>query len=198
MSTGTAAKKKTPNINWRNSAAKQTLMDDLETGVLSLYAEECSVEAAWQKYKTLPEFKPVPFEQFKRQLKAHRKQVLCRKERLGHEEAAMAQFREKNPRKTHNNRFEPVFDMMPGKKLLRQDVKDGLHEQLGLKNFRKSRDEYKVLTPQKFKERVYQEIRRQKYLNYLALETEKRQKKYKRCKKTKDSGEEENDGSVSL
>ena len=173
------AAQKTPLINWRSSAAKQILMDHLEQGILPLYEEHCSVAAAWNFYKALPEFKNVHFEQFQRQLKAHRKQVICRKERVGHQEAALIQFRDKNPRKTHNHRGEPVFDMMPGKKLLRQDIKDGRHLRMKLNDLRESREEFQVLTPLKLKERVSREIRRQKYIHFLELKTEKEQQKRK-------------------
>ena len=174
------AKTKTPTIKWRSSAAKQLLMDHLEEGKLPLDEEQCPIEAAWNLYKSLPEFKNVHVDQFRRQLKAHREQVIRRKERLGHQDVALRKFRAENPRKTHNNRGEPVFDMLPGKALLRQDVKDGLHEQMSKKDFRSSRPEYGVLLPKKFKARVYQEIRRQKHLNHQELQRAKQREKLKK------------------
>ena len=160
-----------PAISWRKSKAKKILMEDLEENFLSLSENQFSTEDAWDAYRTLPEFKKVPFSQFKRQLKAHRSQVSIRKERLGEEEAALIQFRSKNPRKMHNNQYAPVFDMMPGKKLLRKDIVYGLHLTMSLTEFRQSRPEYTCLTPQKFKERVYQAIRRRKYIHYLELKS---------------------------
>ena len=60
---------------------------------------------------------------------------------------------------------------MPGKKLLRKDIKDELHLQLSLRELRSSRREYACLTPKKFKQRVYQEIRRKKYFHHLKLKS---------------------------
>ena len=163
--------KKAPGINWRNSIAKQILIEDLEEGFISLSEEQLSPEEAWDLYRPLLEFKNVPFHQFKKQLKAHREQVSIRKERLGLEEAALIQFRTRNPRKTHNNKYKPVFDMMPGKQLLRGDVKDGLHLVFSLRELHHSRPEYACLTPKKFNERVYQEIKRKKYFHHLKLKS---------------------------
>jgi hypothetical protein len=102
-------------------------LEDLEEGFLPLNEVQLSTEDAWDAYRSVPEFEKVSFSQFKKQLKAHRQQVYIRKERMGEEEAALIQFRAQNPRKAHNNKFEAVFDMMPGKKLLYQDIKDNLH-----------------------------------------------------------------------
>ena len=154
---------KEKNIDWRKSEARKILLADVEEGALQ---EEVLVEDAWEFYKQLPAFSKVPIHQFKKQLKAHREQVRIRKERLGDEEAALKQFRELNPRKTHNNKGEPVFDMMPAKTLLRQDIAEGKQLEMSLKKFYKSRKEYTYITKNKFKEQVYQEERRQKFNNY--------------------------------
>ena len=85
-------------------------------------------------------------------------QILRRKMQVCREEKALKQFREcssgNNPRKTHNNKFEPVFDLMQGKLLLCEDIKNGVHGQMDMKSFRASRPEYMPLQPKKFKERV--------------------------------------------
>ena len=70
--------RKIPNaIPWRGSAAREILLRDLEAGFLGLRDDETSAEEAWEYvYKHLVEFDKVPFEQFKKQLQAHRLQVL--------------------------------------------------------------------------------------------------------------------------
>ena len=141
------------------------------------------MDVAWQFYKQLDGFSNVPFAQFKKQLTAHQSQVRVRKERLGDEEKAFKEFRKLNPRKTHNNKGEPVFDTMPGKMLLCQDIKEGKQLSMAMDSFYISQDEYKCLQQHKFKERVYQETRRQKYINFLQTRTptsEKKQKKDRR------------------
>jgi hypothetical protein len=163
-------------IKWVTSDAKKIIIEDLEGQLLPLYEIQLSTNDAWAVYSQLPEFAKVPFSQFKSRLKDHRAQVLKRRERVGEEEAAFIQFRAKNPRKTHNNRFEPVFDMLPAKLLLRQDVKDGLHLTMTPNQLQKFRPEYHLpehhaLSPDKFKGRIYQEARRQKYFYWLKLKT---------------------------
>ena len=169
----------TKKINWRNSEARNILLADVEDGALK---ENVLVEDAWEFYKHLPAFSEVPFGQFKKQLKAHRDQVCIRKERLGDEEAALKQFKKLNPRKTHNNKGEPVFDMMPGKMLLRKDIEEGKHLEMTVNDFYNSRKEYTCITKSKFKERVHQEKRRKKYFHYLKTKTseEKKEKKDRR------------------
>ena len=91
----------------------------------------------------------------------------------------MAQFRSKNPRKMHNNRGEPVFDMTEGKELLRQDIKDGLHLKMTPTEFQTPRPQYLAgkLPAELFKFKIYQEERRQKYFHSLELKSVEWKKK---------------------
>jgi hypothetical protein len=179
MMTTTRQRKEPPRIDWTQSLARKILLEDLEEGYCPLSEAQFSTENAWLHYQQLPEFNEVPFSQFKRQLKAHREQVLIRKERVGEEEAALIQFRRNNPRKTHNNRGEPVFDMTPGKEMLRQDVANNLHLKCSRKKLQASKKEYGILAPKKFGERVRQEVRRNKYFHFLALKTSDSEKRKK-------------------
>ena len=167
------------NINWRNSEARKILLADVEEGQLP---GKVSVEDAWEFYKHLPAFSEVPINQFKKQLNAHRDQVRTRKERLGDEEAALKQFKKLNPPKTHNNKGEVVFDMTPGKMVLRKDIEEGKHLGMTMSDFYNSRKEYTCITKRKFKERVHQETRRKKFIHYLTTKTaeEKKEKKDRR------------------
>ena len=153
--------------------AKKIILEDLENGTLSLTEEEKSTEQAWNSYRHQEEFHLVPFAQFKRQLKAHRAQVQIRKDTTEKEEEAMKEFRKKNPRRTHNSRGEPVFDLAPGKDLLREDMKNGKLEELGRFQLYHSPEEYKILSQNKFFERVKQEARRAKFINHLGQERQK-------------------------
>ena len=71
-------------IDWRKAAARKIILDDLESGRLSLLAEEISAEEAWlTRHKDLPVFVGPPrvvFSQFKERLAGHRKQVTKKKE----------------------------------------------------------------------------------------------------------------------
>ena len=71
-------------IDWRKAAARKIILDDSESGRLSLLAEEISAEEAWlTRCKDLPVFVGPPrvvFSQFKERLAGHRKQVAKKKE----------------------------------------------------------------------------------------------------------------------
>ncbi len=62
--------------NWKKSAAREVLLDDLQQGLLPADAAELSAEEAWEIcYQHMAEFVPVVFDQFKERLRDHRKQV---------------------------------------------------------------------------------------------------------------------------
>jgi hypothetical protein len=82
------------------------------------------------------------------------------KEALEHDRATF-------PRQTRNHRGEPVFDVSNAKLLLRGDVADGKHLTMQPALLQQLRREYKPFKPRKFKERIYQEVRCVKFLNYL-------------------------------
>ena len=65
------------------------------------------------------------------------------------------------------HRGEPVFDVSNAKMLLRGDVADGKHLTMQPALLQQLRREYHPFKPRKFKERIYQEVRRVKFLTYL-------------------------------
>jgi hypothetical protein len=85
------------------------------------------------------------------------------------EEIALAHDRRLHPRKTHNRRGGPVFDISAAKLLLRQDVKDKIHLTVETAAFQQSRREYHRFHQKKFRERICQEFRLQKFLFYLEM-----------------------------
>jgi hypothetical protein len=65
-------------IAWRNCVHKHIIMNDLQTGVLPIDAEEMLAEGAWIIcYRHMAEFvrAGVVFDQFKERLQDHQKQV---------------------------------------------------------------------------------------------------------------------------
>ena len=97
------------------------------------------------------------------------------------EERALARDRLLYPRQTHNDRGEPLFDLSVAKLLLREDVKANRHVTMKPSEFQRTRTEYMPFKPSIFKHRIYQEVRRKKYLYYLEL---KRAEKLKRAAKS--------------
>lgn len=153
--------------------AKKIVMYDLQNGILSLDENETSTARAWQFYRQLAEFKDVPEEQFRDRLKDHRQQINKLQDRAAEEEALFLRDRELHPRQTQNNRGELVFDLSEAKELLREDVAKKRHENMTPSELRASRDEYRPFTNTVFKQRIYQEIRYQKYIYYLNQKREK-------------------------
>ena len=166
-------------IPWTNCPAKHVLLDDLKWRRLPRDEHEMSTEQAWSFYRHMPEFADVCFSQFEERLADHRKQVtkqwlLCREE----EEA----FRKDQRRgyvntQSHNHRDELIIDLSPIKELIREDVRDGKHEGLTPLQFQGTRPEYKEVKPEKFKQRLYQEIRRKKFIFHCELERLKKGRK---------------------
>jgi hypothetical protein len=61
--------------------------------------------------------------------------------------------------------------MPSAKALLPQDVKDGVHLTMKPSELQASQpNEYTIFHPNKFKKRIYQEVRRKKLMFYLAVE----------------------------
>ena len=83
------------------------------------------------------------------------------------ESEALAHDRGLFPRQTENHRGEPVFDLSAAKLLLRADVEEGKHLQMTPSQLQLYRVEYEPFDPRKFAHRIYQEVRRKKFINYL-------------------------------
>ncbi len=128
----------------------------------------------WYKEKYPQQFGLIVLDQFKAHLQSHGKQASEEYAIAQQEEEYFAHDRTFYPRKTHNERGEPVFDMSPAKPLLRQDFKDKVYlHYKTLKKLQLSRLEYKPFKPRIFQDRILQEIRLQKYVHYLQLKPAK-------------------------
>ena len=163
-------------IAWRSCAARAIIIRDLLPGGALFERDTVSAEdiLPWYKEKYPEQFGIVVLDQFKARLESHRKQASEEHAVAQQEEECFAHDRKFYPRKTHNERGEPVFDMSPAKPLLRQDIKDEMH--LHYKTSRKlqlSRVEYKPFKPRIFQDRILQEIRLKKYIHYLQLKRAK-------------------------
>ena len=151
-------------IKWRNSAARKVLLGDIENSIIPLFESELSAEDAWARvYKHLVEFEKVPFEQFKRQLHAHRDQVQRRLRKANDDEVRYRNYRAVSP--------EPeTFRGSATHMLLRQDVADEMHQgsyRAPSNEFRMRREEYQAMSVREFGQRLRQERRYRKYCNYL-------------------------------
>ena len=156
-------------IPWTKSVARSILLEDLSSpdGIL-FRKDHITPEQAWEFYKEQPGFKnEVVFSQFKERLKGHRKQVNLQYTLSQKEQKALDHDRQIHPRQPKNKRGQLVFDLHPAKKFLRQDVIDGQHEGKTPSQFQATRTVYQQFDPAIFKQRIYQEVRRKKWLHYL-------------------------------
>ena len=64
-----------PNINWRNSAARKVILQDLKEGGRLYGRDDAPAKTVWLEYCGTPEFAGVPYKQFVDRLRDHRKQV---------------------------------------------------------------------------------------------------------------------------
>jgi hypothetical protein len=161
------AKKTDKWVKWITCPARQVILDDLRRGAL---LDGVSAAAAFKFYKKMPEFNEVCFEQFKARLKDHQKQA-TKQWLLNAEEEKVFEHDMKLYRNSHtqNKQGKLIFDASPAKLLLREDVKDKKHEGVSLSQFQGSRPEYKLFDSKTFWHRIYQEIRRQKFIFHCDL-----------------------------
>ena len=167
-------KQKPRTFKWRGSEAKNIVLDDLLKGVLPVDANILSAEDAWElTYKYMYEFKDVPFQQFKDRLRDHRKQMKSGLQRSNIEEEALQHDRKLYPRQLKNSKGELVFDLHPAKLLLRKDVAERKHLVMKPMELQETRPECRLFDHCKFKERIYQEVRQVKFINWLEISREK-------------------------
>ena len=167
-----------PFIDWKNSKAKEIILYDLMNDVLPLDADEVSPREAWDLvYKHLVAFAspPVPYRQFVARLRDHRNQVIKMKERSLGELEILRSERLLFPRATHNSRGEPVFDLSPAKALLKDDVEKKRHKGMTPSEFQKTRPEYAPFSAKKFRHRIYQAERREKFVNCMEMKRKEKE-----------------------
>ena len=113
-------------------------------------------------------------DQFKARLKDHRLAAAKDSHRALQEGQYLVQDRQLYPRQPYNERGELKFDIHPAKLLLREDIKNKVHltTHKASRQLQNLRPEYLLFKPNKFAERIRQEIKPQKYFHYLELKRE--------------------------
>jgi hypothetical protein len=151
-------------VQWRHSRARAILVLDLEEGVLPV--DMLAVDA-WKTYGRIGEFLDIPFDLFEARLVDLQAQTERKNNVSFLEEQAMVHDRHLHPRATHNHRGEPVFDLSEAKRLLQEDVKNGVHTRMSPSAMQCTRPAYHQFKADIFKFRIYQEVRRQKFIRFL-------------------------------
>lgn len=175
-------------VDWINHAAREILMEDLEPGGW-LYDLDEEARVVFDTYKArAEEFQDVPFDQFEVRYKEATKKAATRRARSAEEEVWLIRDRLLHPRQSYNHRGEPVFDMdIPAKEQLREDVKNKLHKRMTPSELWEYRDVYAKYKLDKFRPRIYQEIRRGKMLNWLDKQRRLKRTEYLTKKEKKEA-----------
>jgi SAP domain len=170
-----ALKKKNGFVDWKNHAAKEIFIEDLEPGGWLHGVDDFEAEEVYNYYKATYQdiFDQVPFKQFETKYYEGIKKAAKRRDRSAQEEKWLEEDRKLYPRQTHNHRGEPVFDMdEAAKSQLKEDIENKLHKKMEPIELWQFREVYRKYKLHKFRRRIYQYERRVKFLNYL----EKKQK----------------------
>jgi hypothetical protein len=115
----------------------------------------------------------VCYKQFREKLSAHRRALIKAGDRQRLEEAAVERDRRLNPVHKYNAKGVLRYDLSATRLLLREDVKNGRHNLMTAVALKSSRPEYDEYSMQGFREHVTQEVKYQKFGNYLSDKREK-------------------------
>jgi hypothetical protein len=193
-------------VNWRKHPAREIILQDLNHGGW-LYDEleekgelDLAVAFALYNYMNPEVFNEIDFSQFEQRVTDYLEKNKERRDRSKIEYAWFEEYRELHPRQLRNERGELVFDLHEAKKLLRADVKAGNQVPMVPSEFQGTRTEYEEFDADIFRQRIYQEERYQKYLNWLESKRtikleeyrEKRKKEKEKEAKKKEKEEENN------
>ena len=160
-------------VNWRRCPGRAILLADLEPGGILDGHENLDEKFLFDFYKQYPEFEEVCFLQFKDRLKDHRGQSGRDRQLAKRDEEAMRQDLLVHPKEEKDSAGKYNYNNHPAKRLLRMDVANGLHNQLGPSGLRAKRPAYDDFTDEDFKFKIYQEKRRVKFINHLQQTREK-------------------------
>ena len=189
--------KNTDWVKWRNHPAREIILQDLNYGGW-LYDELKQVEElnlalvfAIYNHKHPEIFHELDFSQFKARMEDYTKKNKERRDHSKLEHAWMLHDRQLYPQQLKNRRDELVFDLNPAKLLLRKDIAAGVHAEMTPSQFQGTRAEYQEFDRDIFRQRIYQEERYQKYLNFLGDKRTEKQRLHKIQQETKKRKEEE-------
>src|SRR6056300_952706 len=175
-------------VKWRKHPAREIILNDLNHGGWIFEeiekvndGKELNLALIFALYNhRRPEiFNEIDFEQFQLRMKDYLKKHSERQRRSRTESKWMKEQMLLYPRKLKNERGELVFDLHPAKMMLRHDVRNGRHEKMTPGQLQDSRTIYKPFLKEIFRQRIYQEVRYQKYCNWLEDKRTKKQQKFK-------------------
>jgi hypothetical protein len=171
-------------IDWRNSKARLIIIEDLAKGIIPLEDRECNPREAWDAwFSHLVEFieEKVTYDQFEPRFKDHRKQITSKKLRSMHEMQEFLNHRRLHPQQSHDHKGQPIFDVHPAKPLLQDDVRMKRHLGMSPMALKATRQEYGDFQLKIFRQHIYQEVRRQKFIYFLNVKRAEKQRSQPAC-----------------
>lgn len=182
-------------VEWKQCPGRQVILDDLKDEIIPL-KNSYPVKWIWDAYKEREEFRGVCFEQFAERFEDHKKQEFNFRKRAETDMVDLLHDLSLHPPRTTNRQGEPLFYLSDAKEKLEEDVKEKKHEKMTPSKLRRSRPEYMAfrMTDDEFKQRIYQEVKRQKFIHYLNwkrdMAKQEQEERWKNKNKRKEIAEE--------
>lgn len=152
---------------WKNSVAKKLLYKDIKEGRVPLNSREMPLQ---EIYCMHPEYADYKYEKFSSRVSSTRKTIRKNILRAEEDKAAFDLYVENNEVSYHSHKGYIQWQGSESQRLLRDDITDGLVEQMGKMELWESRREYQGEFPLKvFRDKIYQEIGTAKYLHTLRV-----------------------------
>lgn len=160
-------KKKTHTHRWQDSAGKKLLMQDLACGKIAVDGHRGD---AAEIYASRLEFGGTNADELKKfpsRLRSARHQTKKGIQQAAHDSIALTHDRSIYPVNPFNERNEPRWEGSNAEKLLNDEIKKCREQGITKKpkELYESEEAYRVFSPRVFRGHVYQEIKRQKFVN---------------------------------
>lgn len=158
---------KPPKLNWAKSTARRILWEDLKSGQIPMDMPPMEV------FLYRPEFVDFDpnYERFRSRLRYLKDSCNASDDRAAEDDAALAHDRNLFPMPTHNHRGEPRWPDSIAEKWLAKDMDVGKHDQLKPSDLHQSQIEYQAYPLAIFRQHIYQEVKKRKFISYLKNKT---------------------------
>jgi hypothetical protein len=151
----------TSSVPWHKSEAKRLLERDLACGLIPVNGREMGTHAV---YASRPEYAAFPVDVFTRRLASLRVIARGQNARRASDTAALTHDRQLRPQATHNTNGVPRWEGSDAELWLKEDITNGLHNEMAPQALYKTRVEYQVFTLDRFQGHIYQENKRRKFI----------------------------------
>ena len=154
-----------PEISWLDSQARALLMQDIIDGVVP--PEPDNSMPTQTIFTSRPEYASYGYANFSSRLSSLRKIVARDKTRADDDLEAFLKYKANNIIHTHNARGYPEWDGSDAQKQLKEDISNGLHDEMQPIELWCFREEYDDFPLKVFRDHIYQEVRTRKFYHTL-------------------------------